>query len=60
MVRSLANGEIIVTAFPFHVNYHFKDGRHLDFDARITEVWEKRQQGYVIVHEHPSTVLANT
>ena len=55
-VRALANGEVIVTSYPFHLSYRFDDGRHYEIDARITEVWEKRGERYVIVHEHPSTI----
>lgn len=55
--RSFADGKIVVTAYPLRFAYDFKDGRAYEFDARISEVWELRNQRYVIVHEHPSTVL---
>lgn len=57
IVRSLANGAIVITAYPMRFHYRFADGRTYDFDARISEVWEKRGDRFVIVHEHPSTVL---
>lgn len=55
--RSLANGAVVVISYPMRFAYAFDDGRRLDFDARMSEVWELRGDRYVIVHEHPSTVL---
>lgn len=43
---------------PFHLRYAFNDGRTYEVEARITEVWEQRDDAYVIVQEHPSTVYA--
>lgn len=56
-VRSLVGGAAVITAYPMRFAYDFSDGRKHRFDARITEVWERRGDRYVIVHEHPSTVL---
>ncbi len=57
IARPLARGEVVVTAYPMRFHYRFADGRTYDFDARISEVWERRGDRYVIVHEHPSTTL---
>ena len=55
-VKRLADGAVVVTSYPFHLSYGFADGTGHEIDARISEVWERRAGGYVIVHEHPSTV----
>jgi ketosteroid isomerase-like protein len=55
-LKRLANGGVVVTSYPFHLSYSFSDGTGHEIAARISEVWEKRADGYVIVHEHPSTV----
>lgn len=55
-VKALAGGQVIVTAYSFHLSYRFDDERAYEIDARISEVWERRADGYVIVHEHPSTI----
>ena len=55
-VKRLAGGNVVVTSYPFHLSYAFSDGTGYEIEARISEVWEKRVGGYVIVHEHPSTV----
>lgn len=57
-VKRLANDTVVVTCYPFHLSYGFADGTGHEIDARISEVWERRRDGYVIVHEHPSTVYA--
>lgn len=57
-VKRLASDAIVVTCYPFHLSYGFSDGTGHEIDARISEVWERRNGDYVIVHEHPSTVYA--
>jgi ketosteroid isomerase-like protein len=54
-VKSLCEGNVVVTNYQFHLKYGFSDGTGYDIDARISEVWERRDGAYVIVHEHPST-----
>jgi len=56
VARAMAAGHVVVTCYPFHLQYAFVDGRTMSIDARITEVWERRSDGYRIVHEHPSTI----
>lgn len=55
VARELANGQAVVTCYPFRLEYSFDDGRKMVINARISEVWERRSDGYRIVHEHPST-----
>lgn len=57
MVRPLAGEAVMVTAFPLHFSYVFSNGRSFEIDGRISQVWERRGEAYVIVHEHPSTVF---
>ena len=54
-VKRLADGIVVVTNYPLHLSYRFSDGTGHEIDARISEVWERRDGEYVIVHEHPST-----
>lgn len=56
VAREIADGQVVVTCYPFHLHYAFEDGRKMSIDARISQIWEKRSDGYRIVHEHPSTV----
>ena len=56
LLKSLCEGRVVVTAYPFHLSYGFTDGQRYEIDARITETWEQRPEGYRIVQEHPSTV----
>ncbi len=55
-VRELAHGVVVVTSYPLRLAYTFTDGRAVTLDARMSEVWERRGERYLIVHEHPSTV----
>ncbi len=55
-VKRLADGTVVVTSYPFHLSYGFSNGTGHEIGARISEVWERRTDGYVIVHEHPSTI----
>ncbi len=54
-VKMLCDGQVAITSYPFHLSYGFRDGTGYEIDARISEVWERREGRYVIVHEHPST-----
>ncbi len=56
VARELAAGQVVITCYPLRLRYAFADGRRMSIDARISEVWERRSDGYRIVHEHPSTV----
>ena len=54
-LKSLCDGQVVVTSYPFHLTYGYADNTRHEISARISEVWERRDSGYVIVHEHPST-----
>jgi ketosteroid isomerase-like protein len=57
-IKCLADCTVVVTCYPFHLSYGFSNGTGHEIEARISEVWERRADEYVIVHEHPSTVYA--
>lgn len=50
----IRSGELVVTAFTFHVDFHAKDGSVNGLDARETDVWTKEDGKWVIVHQHMS------
>jgi ketosteroid isomerase-like protein len=54
-VKVLCEGSVVVTSYQFHLKYCFANGTDHNIDARISEVWERRNGAYLIVHEHPST-----
>lgn len=56
-VKFLAEGQVAVTAFTSQMSYTFEDGNEFVVNARHTDVWEKRNNQWLIVHEHPSTVI---
>ncbi|MCC5621981.1 DUF4440 domain-containing protein [Nostoc sp. CHAB 5715] len=56
-VKLLAEGRVAVTAFTSRMAYTFEDGNEFEVSARHTDVWEKRNNQWLIVHEHPSTVI---
>jgi ketosteroid isomerase-like protein len=57
VAREIAAGQVVIICYPFSLRYAFAGGRKMSIDARISEVWERRNDGYRIVHEHPSTVV---
>lgn len=57
--RSFADDRVVIVAYLLRYEYGFRDGRELRFDGRISQLWERRGDRFVIVHEHPSTVLTN-
>lgn len=59
-LKMLADGQVVAAAYPIHHSYRFSDGRSYEIDARITQVWEKRDNSYRIVQEHPSTVYSDS
>ena len=36
-----------------------KDGQKVDFPGRVTLIWEKTEDGWLIVHEHGSSPVRN-
>ena len=56
-VKLLAEGRVAVTAFTSRMSYTFDDDSNFEVNARHTDVWENRNNQWLIVHEHPSTVI---
>ena len=56
-VKVTRRGNIALTTLTFHLLAKQKDGGVLDFDARHTIVWEKRNGQWLIIHEHVSKPL---
>jgi len=50
----IKSGDLVVTAFTFHVDFYGKDGNANGMDARETDVWTKENGNWVIVHQHMS------
>lgn len=59
-VKFLAEGQVAVTVFTSWMAYTFEDGNEFEVNARHTDVWEKRNNQWLIVHEHPSTVITSS
>lgn len=56
-VRLLAGGTVAITTHTFRLAHTPKGGAKFEVDARQSNVWEKRDGKWLIVHEHPSTVV---
>lgn len=56
--RELGDGSAIVVSYPLSFLYRFKGKPPLEFEARISQVWELQDPGFRIVHEHPSTIIS--
>ena len=56
-VKITRRGNLALTTLTFHLLAKQKDGGILDFDARHTVVWEKRNGQWLIIHEHVSKPL---
>ena len=56
-VKVTRRGTLALTTLTFHFSAKQKDGTALDFDARHTIVWEKRNGQWLIIHEHVSKPL---
>ena len=57
--RTGSIGAVVVIAYPPLFEYGFGDGRALTYEGRISQAWERRDDRFVIVHEHPSAVDAS-
>ena len=56
-VKITRRGNMALTTLTFHLSAKQKDGTALDFDARHSIVWEKRNGQWLIIHEHISKPL---
>jgi len=50
-------GNLAWTTFTWHLSAKFKDGHSLETDGRQTDIWERRNGVWLIVHEHTSAPL---
>lgn len=55
--RKLGDGSAVVISYPLSFLYRFEGKAPLEFEARISQVWELQGPGFRIVHEHPSTII---
>jgi ketosteroid isomerase-like protein len=55
-VKPIAGGRAVVTTFTFDYANRVKDGSEAKITGRQTNVWERRDGRWVIVHEHGSPV----
>ena len=51
-------GTIAWTTVSMHLSEKTKDGNGLEKDLRYTGIWERRGNGWVLVHEHLSAPLS--
>ena len=57
-LRVKHQGNVAWTTFTYSAPAKFKDGRTVEFNGRQTNVWEKRDRTWLIMHEHLSTPLS--
>jgi len=58
--KTVAGGQAVVTTFTFDYANRSKDGSEAKVTGRQTNVWERRDGHWVIVHEHGSPVPPTT
>lgn len=56
-VKYVADNRVAITAFTSQMSYTFENGKTFKIKARHSDVWEKRGDAWLIVHEHPSTTI---
>jgi ketosteroid isomerase-like protein len=57
-LRVTRQGDFAWTTFTWHLDARFKNGRHLQTNGRQTDIWERRNGNWLIVHEHTSAPLS--
>lgn len=50
-------GNLTIVTTTFRLVGDMKDGSKIDIPGRQTSIWEKRKEGWMIVHEHVSTPM---
>lgn len=55
--RAWRRGDLAWTLTPYHITATTTDGHTAEFDSRETHVWEKRDGGWLDVHEHTAPPL---
>lgn len=56
-LRVRRHGTVAWTTVSMHLSEKTKDGKDLETDIRYTGIWEKRNTGWLLVHEHLSAPL---
>ncbi|MGB7283361.1 MAG: nuclear transport factor 2 family protein [Candidatus Acidiferrum sp.] len=51
------HGTVAWTTVSMHLSEKTRDGKNLEIEIRYTGIWERRDSGWVLVHEHLSTPL---
>lgn len=58
-LRVTRRGTVAWTTLTFRLTGTLKAGGTMELDARHTAIWEKRPEGWLVVHEHVSVPLAD-
>jgi ketosteroid isomerase-like protein len=53
-------GTVAWTTVSMHLSEKTKDGKNLETEIRYTGIWEKRPNGWLLVHEHLSAPLGGS
>ena len=53
-------GTVAWTTVSMHLSEKTKDSKNLEIEIRYTGIWEKRPNGWLLVHEHLSAPLGGT
>lgn len=59
-LRVKRNGNAAWTTVTFHADGTYKDGTSLTMEGRLTDIWERRNGQWLIVHEHASVPVTDT
>ncbi|MCU0536654.1 MAG: DUF4440 domain-containing protein [Hydrococcus sp. Prado102] len=57
-LRVTRKGDLAWTTFTWHLSAQLKDGTPIETDGRQTDIWEKRNGKWLIVHEHISAPVS--
>lgn len=57
-LQAVRKGNFAWTTFTFHMDAKLKDGQLIKLNCRQTDVWERRNGVWLIVHEHASAPLS--
>ena len=54
-IQTYRQDNLAWTNFTWHLSAELKDGKAIEADGRQTDIWEKRDGKWLIVHEHISS-----
>lgn len=57
-VQAIRKGNFAWTTFTWHIDAKLKDGQPMKLNGRQTNIWERRNGVWLIVHEHASVPLS--